>query len=86
MFFIRIIKSHMHTVTSNDKKLIVVGYSMSNDVGECGHDLLFWRQFRTLLELEVANCAGKGKVAVDTTEINEAPSGAYSCLFPCNEV
>jgi hypothetical protein len=71
----------MHTVTSNDKEFIVISYSMSNNVRERGHDLLFWQQFCTFFELEVAYGAGKCKVAVNTTKIHEAPSSAYACLF-----
>jgi hypothetical protein len=43
-----------HTVTGNDKELIISRYLMSDYVWKCGDDLLLRRQVWTLLELKVA--------------------------------
>ena len=72
-----------HTVTSDNKKLVIVRYSMSNDIRVCGHYLLFRRKFCTLFELEIADRARKCQIAIDTSEINEASSSAYTRLFTC---
>jgi hypothetical protein len=44
-------------------------------IGEGGDDLLFGRQLCALLELEIADCAGKCEIAVDTAKVDEATSG-----------
>lgn len=54
---------------------------MNGHVRVGGDDLLLRGQIGALLELEVANGTGQGKVAVDTTEVDEATSGADSCLL-----
>ena len=53
------------------------------NIWECRNYLLLWRQLCALLELEIADCAGQGQVAIDTTEVDEASSGLNSCLLSC---
>lgn len=58
---------------------------MNSYVGVCGDDLLFGRKLRAFLEFEVTDGAGQGKVAIDTTEVDEATSGADTGLLACGE-
>jgi hypothetical protein len=54
---------------------------VNHNVRVGGDDLLLRRQLGALLELKIANCSGKRKVAVDTTEIDESSSSYYPRLF-----
>ena len=56
---------------------------MDLNVGEGGNDLLLGWELWALLELEVTDCAGQGKVAVDAAEINEATGSLDPCLLGC---
>jgi hypothetical protein len=69
------------TVTRNDKELVVLAELMGRYIGESSDDLLFRREVGALLELEIANCAGEGKVAIDATEVNESASRLDTRLF-----
>lgn len=51
------------------------------DVGESGDDLLLRGKIGALLELEVADRAGEGEVAVDAAEIDESSSSLNACLL-----
>lgn len=58
---------------------------MNGHIGVCGDDLLFRRELRALLEFKVTDSTGQGKVAIDTTEVDEAAgSGDTSLLAYCN--
>jgi hypothetical protein len=54
---------------------------VNHDIRVGGDDLLLRRELGALLELEITNCPGKRKVAVDTTEIDESSSSYYPRLF-----
>lgn len=54
---------------------------MYGHVGVSRDNLLLGSELCALLELEVADSSGQGKVAVDTTEVDEPASGSDSCLF-----
>lgn len=69
------------TIACDYQELVVFGDVVLVYVREAGDDLLFWRQLGALLELEVANSAREGKVAVDTTKVDEATGGANSSLL-----
>lgn len=56
---------------------------MYDNVGVCGHDLLFGGQVCALLEFKVANGSGQGEVSIDTSEVDKAASGGDPCLFAC---
>jgi hypothetical protein len=49
---------------------------MLGDVGVCGNDLLFWRKFCRLLELEIANGSREREVSIDTTKVDESTSSS----------
>lgn len=51
---------------------------MHANIGKRGDDLRLRWQVRTLLEFKVTDSAGKGKVAIDATEVDEASRGANS--------
>ena len=70
-----------HTVTCNDEELIVVAEFVDCDIRESSHNLLLRRKIGALLELEVTNGATERKVAIDSAEVDEAASCAYSCLL-----
>lgn len=58
---------------------------MNSHIGVRGDDLLFGRELRALLEFKVTDSTGQGKVAIDTTEVDEAASsGDTSLLAYCN--
>jgi len=71
----------MPTITSNDDKFIVVGKLVHSDIREGRDNLLLWRQVCTLLELEITNGAGKGKVSVDTAKVDEPTSCSNARLL-----
>lgn len=52
-------------------------------VGVCGDDLLLGSELCALLELEVADSSGQGKVAVDTTKVDETTGSSNPCLLAC---
>ena len=56
---------------------------MNYHVGVSCDDLLLRCQLGTLLELEVTNGTGQCKVAIDSTEVDEATSGSDTCLLAC---
>lgn len=49
---------------------------MDRDIRISSNNLLFRRQFRAFLELEISNGTRQGEIAVDTTEVNETTCGA----------
>lgn len=57
---------------------------MNGHIGVCGDDLLFGRELRALLEFEVTDSTGQGKVAIDTAEIDEATSSRDTGLLACS--
>ena len=69
------------TVACYHKELVIVGHVVNGDIGKGGDDLLLWRKIGALLELEIANCARQGKVAIDTSKVDKTTGGAYSCFF-----
>lgn len=71
------------TVTSKDDELIVVCDFVYANVGESGDYLRLWGQIRALLELKVADCSGKGEVAIDTAKVDEATSCTYTSFLGC---
>lgn len=71
------------TVTCNHEKLIVTRNQVGDYVREGRHNLLLRLEVYTLLELKVPNRTRQGEVAVDATEIDEAPCGGNSGLFAC---
>lgn len=77
--------SRRHTITGNHEELIIIGQLVNGHIGVCGDDLLFGRELRALLEFKVTDSTGQGKVAIDTTEVDEAASsGDTSLLAYCN--
>lgn len=54
---------------------------MNRHIWVCGDDLLFGGKLGALLEFEVTDGTGQGKVAVDTTEIDKATSSADTGLL-----
>lgn len=58
---------------------------MNNDVGVRGDNLLLGSQLVALLELEVANSPGKGKVAVDSAKVDESSGSSDTCLLTCKK-
>ena len=56
---------------------------MSDHVGKRSNDLLFRSQVCTFLELEIANCAGQGQVAIDSAKVDKATGCTDSCLLAC---
>lgn len=74
------------TIASYDEKLIVVCDVVCHDVWKSCDYLLLGREIRTLLEFEVANGSGKCKVAIDSTKVDEAASGADTSLLACIQV
>lgn len=71
----------MRTVTCYDKEFVVVRDIVCHHVGKGCDYLLLRREVGALLEFEVANSAGQGEIAVDSTEIDKASSGADACLL-----
>lgn len=57
---------------------------MSDNIGECGNDLLLGRKVGALLELKIANGTRQGKVAIDTTKVDEATGSADAGFLACN--
>ena len=74
------------TVTGKHNKLVVVGKVVDSHIGVGGDDLLLRRKIGALLELKVTDGTGQGEVAVDATKVDEATSGANSCLLACSGV
>lgn len=74
--------SALHTITSNDEELVIVAQLVHNHIGVGSDNLLLWCQLRALLELEITDGSGQGKVSVDASKVHEAASGGDSCLFP----
>jgi len=60
------------TVTSNDKKLIVLSNIVSDHIWERSDYLLLRRKVDTLLELEVTDSTRQCQIAIDSAEIDEA--------------
>lgn len=54
---------------------------MRCDIGVCGDYLLFGGQFGALLEFKIADSSRKGKVAVNTSEIDEASRSTDTGFF-----
>lgn len=69
------------TVACNHQELIILGQIVHNNIGVGGNDLLLGSELCALLEFEVANGPGKGKVSVDASEIDESAGSGDSCLF-----
>ena len=74
-----------HTITGNNKEFIVIGQLVHCHIGVGSHDLLFGRQFGTLLELKVTNGTGQSEVAVYTAKVDEAAGGTDTGLLACRE-
>lgn len=75
-----------HTVTGNDKELIVVCKIVDSHVWVGSHDLLFGRELGALLEFEITDGTRKGEVAVDTAEVDETTCSADTGLLACDGV
>ena len=71
------------TVTGNDDKLIIIRYIVNSNFRKGGDNLLLRREIRTLLELEITNGTREGKIAIDSSEIDESSCCADSCLLAC---
>lgn len=56
---------------------------MNGHIGVCSDNLLFGRELRALLEFKVTDSTGQGKVAIDTTEVDEAASSGDTSLLAC---
>lgn len=69
------------TVTCKHNELVILRKVVDSHVGVSSNDLLLGRKVGALLEFEITDGTGKGEVAVDTTEIDEAAGGANSCLL-----
>jgi hypothetical protein len=69
------------TVTSKHNKLVIVRQVVNSDIGVGSNDLLLRREVGALLELKVTDGTRQGEVAVDTTKVDEATSGANSSLL-----
>lgn len=57
---------------------------MNGHIGVCGDNLLLGRELRALLEFEVTDGTGQGKVAIDTAEIDEATGSGDTGLLACS--
>jgi hypothetical protein len=75
--------SRLLTVTGKHNKLVVVGKVVNSHVGVGSDNLLLRREIGALLVLKVTDGTGEGEVAVDTTKVDEATSGANSGLLTC---
>jgi len=75
------IQGAIRTITSDNNKLVIVGNVVDSDFWKGGDDLLLGWEIRALLELEIANGARQGKVAIDSSEVDKSTSCADSCLF-----
>lgn len=51
------------------------------NIRESSDNLRLWGEFSNLLELEVTNGAGQGKIAIDTAKIDETTSGNDTVLL-----
>jgi hypothetical protein len=51
------------------------------DIWECGDYLVLGRELCALLELEVANGARQGKIAIDSAEVNETSCSLNACFL-----
>jgi hypothetical protein len=74
------------TVTGEHNKFVVVGKVVDSHVGVGGDNLLLWRKIGALLELKVTDGTREGEVAVDTTKVDKATSGANSGLLTYSRV
>ena len=72
-----------HTITGNHQELIIIRQLVNGHIGVCGDNLLFGRELRALLEFKVTDSTGQGKVAIDTTEVDEAASRGDTSLLAC---
>lgn len=73
----------IRTIASNDQELILFGDIVLVNVGVGSDDLTLGRKVGALLELEVADGARQGKVAVDTAKVDEAAGSGDSVLLGC---
>lgn len=51
------------------------------DIGERGDNLALWGQLGHLFELEIANGARQGEVAVDAAKVDKTTGGGDASLF-----
>ena len=75
-----------HTVASDNEEFIVVGNLVHNHVGICRDDLLLWREFCALLELEISNGAGERQITIDPSKINKPTSSHDPSLLAYKQV
>lgn len=59
---------------------------MHLDIRESRDNLVLGRELGALLELEIANGAGQGEVAVHAAEVNESAGGLDTGLLGCGEL
>jgi hypothetical protein len=71
------------TIASNDEELIVVGKVVNGHVGVRRDNLKLGGKLGALLEFEIANGTRQGKVAVDTTKVDETAGSRNARLFAC---
>ena len=73
--------SGLRTITSNDKKLVILAQLMRGHVWKGGDNLLLRRQICALFELEIANGPTEGQIAIDSAKVDKATGCAYARLF-----
>lgn len=74
-----------HTITSNHEELIIICQLVDCHIGVCGDNLLFGRELRALLEFKVTDGTGQGKVAIDTTKVDETAGCSNTSLLACED-
>lgn len=74
------------TITGDDKEFIVTGQLVNGHIGESSDNLLLGGKLGALLEFEVTDGSGEGKVAVNTTKVDEAAGGTNTGFFAWEEV
>jgi hypothetical protein len=69
------------TIAGNDQELIVLAKLVNGHIRERSDDLLLGREVCALLELKVTDSSAECKVAVHTTEVDEATCSANASLL-----
>jgi len=69
------------TIASNDEKLIILPQLVYRHIWECRNNLLFGREIRALLELEIANGSAQREVAIDAAKVDKSTCCADTCLL-----
>jgi hypothetical protein len=70
-----------HTITGDDKKLVIIGDLVDDDIGKRDNDLFLWRQSGRHLVPKIANRSGHGKFVIDAAALNETAGRSYSNLL-----